>query len=222
MRAINGNINIDIKEIARRVDIFSTFMESFNRCTGLPPAMANLHNRLMALEEKQSTREVKQKQPSTPVDVDTLIEVVDEPVNNHYDELKHKVHELEQRITSLTETKQEPKSTISNMNSMIIQLNKTLEDTIKRVHELEKKLNALQSTASNNGDCVTHAELKDTEKRIVKELTDKLDAEIIGAEERFDEKLKESIDAIKLDEAVVDDEEEDEEEDGINDCIDMD
>ena len=222
MRAINGNINIDIKEIARRVDIFASFMESFNRCTNLPPAMANLHNRLMALEAKQSTRDAKQEPSSTPVDVDTLIEVVDEPVDDHYGELKRKVHELEQRITALAETKQEPNRALSDMNTMIIQLNKTLEDTIKRVHELEKKLNAPQADASNNGDCVTHAELKDAEKRIVKELTDKLDAEIISAEERFDEKLKESIDAIKLDEAVGDDEEEEEEEDALNECIDMD
>ena len=221
MRAINGNINVDIKEIARRVDIFASFMESFNRCTDLPPAMANLHNRLMALEAKQSTRDVRQEQPSTPVDVDTLIEVIDEPVDDHYNELKRKVYELEQRIAALTDAKQELNRASSNMNTMIIQLNKTLEDTIKRVHELEKKLNAPQSIASNNGDCVTHAELKDTEKRIVKELTDKLDAEIISAEERFDEKLKESIDAIKLDEAIGDDEEE-EEEDALNECIDMD
>lgn len=184
--------------------------------------MANLHNRLMALEAKQTNGDAKQEPSSTPVDVDTLIEVVDEPVNDHYDELKRKVHELEQRIAALTEIKQEPNHTSSNTNDMVIQLNKTLEDTIKRIHELEKKLNAPKSTASNNGDCVTHAELKDTEKRIVKELTDKLDAEIIGAEERFDEKLKESIDAIKLDEAIGDDEEEDEEEDDVNGCIDMD
>ena len=231
-----------INELTRRQHIFSNFMESFNTGIALPPIMVSYGRRIKALET------AVKKAPETPIvdkkpaDVDSLIETVDEPLIKecpHRARMEATIKELGERITKLNGIVDDKNKEIAKLGASIIQLNASLEDTIKRVHELSKQVQE-RSTVSTEPASVeqkeisvdtssfaTKEELKATEKRIVKELTDKLDAEMIDAEERFDEKIKASIEPIKLalDETIggeEEDGEEDEEEEDLDGVIDMD
>jgi hypothetical protein len=207
-------------------------MESFNTGIALPPVMANMHNRVTAIEEKlnlskeSAPRSVPE--PVKPAPVEDLIETVSEPIVTRKDfELKAEatVKELTTTVAALEKLVNEKLKKVELHNATIIQLNKTMEETINRVHSLEKRSTTPSTEIS--GDFATKQELKDTEKRIVKELTDKIDAEMIDAEDRFDEKLKTSMETLKLaiEETVGDEEEdaeEDNEEEDIDGVIDMD
>ena len=224
-------------EIVRRQNIFSNFMESFNTGIALPPVMAKMHNRVTAIEEKLNlSKESTPRSVPEPVkpalvkeSVEDLIETVSEPIVTRKDfELKAEatVRELTATVAALEKSVNEKLKKVELLNATIIQLNKTMEETINRVHSLEKR--SMAPSSEPTGDFATKQELKDTEKRIVKELTDKIDAEMIDAEDRFDEKLKASMETLKLaiEETVGDDEEEDAEEDNeeedIDGVIDMD
>lgn len=211
-------------EMARRQNIFSSFMESFNTGIALPPVMAKMHNRITAIEEKlnlskeSAPRSVPEPVKPAPVkeSVEDLIETVPEPIVTRKDfELKTEatVKEFTAKVTALEKLVNEKLKKVELLNATINQLNKTMEETINRVHSLEKRSTA--PSAEISGDFATKQELKDTEKRIVKELTDKIDAEMIDAEDRFNEKIKASMETLKLaiEETVGDDEEEDAEED---------
>lgn len=205
----NANITDNyIREIVRRQHIFSTFMESFNTGVALPPVMANVIKRVSKIEE-QANADVTPRSTSV---IETE-ETVAKPCP-----FKAKCEELTNKITVLEAIAKEQGKLITDMNRSIIQLNAALEETLKRIHSMENR-----TTTPVSGDVVTKSELHAAEKRITKELTDKLDAEMIDADERFTEKLNESINALKglLDEATGDDEEE-EEEDVPEDVIDMD
>lgn len=233
------NNTTDIKligELSRRQHIFSNFMESFNTGNLLPPVMVNVRKRIEALEAAKNIPEASSEPVNTvesPPDVDTLIETVDEPLIKecpHRARMEATIKEMGDKITKLNDTINAKDKEIVKLNTAIIQLNASLEDVIKRVHELSKQVQEkpVESTPVEQNDTsmfATKVELKDTEKRIVKELTDKIDAEMIDAEERFDEKIKASVESIKLalDETVggEEDDEEDEEED-IDAVIDMD
>ena len=218
----------------------SNFMESFNTGIRLPPVMANITRRVEDLEGARNTTDIsktseRNMSEQKEVTVDSLIETVDEPMikNCPYREkIEHSVREVNAEIAQLKDSIASKNKTITELNRIVIQLNETLEETINRVHSLEKKLNEIPTNSPstvdkgsehiNTAEFVTKKELLATEKRIVKELTDKIDAEMIDAEERFDEKIKASTDAIKmaLDETIGDDEEDEEEDvDGV---IDMD
>ena len=207
---MHSNTNITdnyIREIVRRQHIFSTFMESFNTGVALPPVMANVINRVSRIEE-QRTGEVKDRSTSV---IETE-ETAEKPCP-----FKAKCDELSSRIIVLENITRQQGKLIADTNRSMIQLNAALEEALKRIHSLENR-----PTTSVSGDVVTKSDLQAAEKRITKELTDKIDAEIIDADERFTEKLTESIAAVK---ALIDeddeDEEEDEEEDGLDDVIDM-
>ena len=213
-------------EMVRRMQIFSSFMESFNTGVAMPPVMVRLHKRMDAVEEKLQTP--KDSTP-TPVQsketVEDLIETVDEreiTTNDFQCKAESTIKELTATVNALDKLVNEKLKKVDLLNSTIIQLNKTMEETIKRVHSLEKHSTTPVST-DVSGDYATKQELKDTEKRIVKELTDKIDAEMIDAEERFDEKLKTSIENIKdVLEETIGEEEEDNEEEDIDGVIDTD
>jgi chromosome segregation ATPase len=227
-------------------------MESFNTGVRLPPVMANITRRVEELEShvKETDRDistestnVQSKQDSVdkhdsqrPIEVESLIETVEEPMIKdcpHREKIERSIRELEGKITKVNGIIEDKNKEISKLNSSIIQLNSALEEAIKRIHSLEKQMQekSVESSVkieehpktSDTTDFVTKKELKDTENRIVKELTDKIDAELIDAEERFDEKLKASTEAIKLalDETIGGDEEEDDEEEDIEGVIDM-
>ena len=213
-------------ELVRRQMIFSSFMESFNTGEAMPPVMVRLHKRLNAVEEKLQTPE---DSTSTPAPVKETVEDLIETVDNREittDDFARKaestINDLTVMVTALDKLVNEKLKKVDLLNASIIQLNKTMEETINRVHSLENR-SASPVSAEPTGDLATKQELKDTEKRIVKELTDKIDAEMIDAEERFDEKLKASIESIKdtLEDAVGE-EEEDDEEDDVDGVIDMD
>ena len=213
-------------ELIRRQMIFSSFMESFNTGEAMPPVMVRFHKRLDAVEEKLQTHK---ESTSTLVPVkesaEDLIETVDESeitTNAFQRKAESTIKELTTTVTALDKLVKEKLKQVEILNTSIIQLNKTMEETINRVHSLEKR-SATPVSAEPTGDFATKQELKDTEKRIVKELTDKIDAEMIDAEERFDEKLKSSIESIKdtLEETVGEEEEDGEEED-VDGVIDMD
>ena len=235
-----------VNELTRRQHIFSGFMESFNTGIALPPVMVSYGRRIEALET------AVKKAPETsvetnviddkPVDVDSLIETVDEPLIKecpHRARMEATIKELGDKITKLNNIVDAKDKEIAKLNTSILQLNASLEDTVKRVHELSKKIQE-RSTATIEPSSTTQKEisvdisafatkeeLKSTEKRIVQELTDKIDAEMIDAEERFDEKIKTSIETIKLalDETVgweEEDGEEDDEEEDLDGVIDMD
>lgn len=220
-------------EIVRRQSIFASFMESFNTGIALPPVMAQIHNRLTTIEQQIKPNENQEKSiETTPVNetVEDLIETVDERAVTCKDfELKAEstVKELTVTVSALEKIVDEKLKKIELLNASTIQLNKTMEETIMRVHALEKR-EPTPVITEQTGDFATKQDLKDTEKRIIKDLTDKIDAELIDAEERFDEKLKTSLDTIKLalDETIGGDEEEDGEEDNeeedIDGVIDMD
>lgn len=224
-------------EIVRRQNIFASFMESFNTGIALPPVMANMHNRVTAIEEKiniskeTAPRSVPEPVKPAPVkeSVEDLIETVSEPIVTRKDfELKAEatVRELTSTVAALEKLVNEKLKKVELLNATIIQLNKTMEETINRVHSLEKR-STTPASIEQTGDFATKQELKDTEKRIVKELTDKIDAEMIDAEDRFDEKIKTSIETLKLaiEETVgaeEEDAEEDNEEEDIDGVIDMD
>ena len=218
-------------EIVRRQQVFSSFMESFNTGIALPPVMAKMHNRVTAIEEKlQTPKDSVPTVVSMPVkeNVEDLIETVDEhTVTRSAFEAKaeNTIKELTVMVSALDKLVNEKLKKVDLLNTSIIQLNKTLEETINRVHTLENRVVTPAST-DVTGDFATKQELKDTEKRIVKDLTDKIDAEMIDAEERFTEKLKTSIESIKdaLEETVgeEEDDEENEEEDDVDGVIDMD
>lgn len=215
-------------EIVRRQQIFSSFMESFNTGIALPPVMAKMHNRVTAIEEKlQTPNDSVPTIISKPVkeNVEDLIETVDEhTVTRSAFEAKaeNTIKELTVMVSALDKLVNEKLKKVDLLNTSIIQLNKTLEETINRVHTLENRAVAPTLTESS-GDFATKQELKDTEKRIVKDLTDKIDAEMIDAEERFTEKLKTSIkDALEETVGEEEDDEENEEEDDVDGVIDMD
>ena len=236
MRANSATDVRFISELSRRQTIFSNFMESFNTGTMLPPVMVNLRKRVEALEAAKTIPEATPEQATaveSQQDVDTLIETVDEPLIKecpHRARMEATIKEMGDRITKLNDTINAKDKEIAKLNTSIIQLNASLEDAIKRINEISKQVQARPSESASVEQIDTSAfatkqELKDTEKRIVKELTDKIDAEMIDAEERFDEKIKASIEPIKLalDETVggeEEDGEEDEEED-IDAVIDM-
>ena len=211
-------------EMIRRQQIFSNFMESFNTGIAMPPVMVQFYKRLNAVEEKLQTP--KDSTPSSaPVkeSVDDLIETVDKheiTSNDFQRKAESTIKELTATVAALDKLVNEKLKKVELLNATIIQLNKTMEETINRVHSLEKRP-ATPASTDVTGDFATKQELKDTEKRIVKELTDKIDAEMIDAEERFNEKLKASIESINdtLEETV--DEEEDDEEEDIDGVIDM-
>lgn len=224
-----------INELTRRQHIFSSFMESFNTGIALPPIMVNYGRRIEALETS-----VKKSPETTiidekPADVDSLIETVDEPLIKecpHRARIEGAIKEMSDRITILNGIIENKDKEITTLKSSIIQLNSSLEDTIKRVHELSKQIQerstiSTEPSSTTQKDVpafVTKEELKSTEKRIVKELTDKIDAELIDAEERIDEKIKASIETIKLaiDEPVGEEEEDgEEEEEDLDGVIDM-
>ena len=211
-------------EMVRRQQIFSSFMESFNTGIAMPPVMVQFHKRLNTVEEKLHTP--KDSTP-TPVkeSVEDLIETVDErevTANDFQRKAESTIKELTATVTALDKLVNEKLKKIDLLNASIIQLNKTMEETINRVHSLEKR-SVTPASTDVTGDFATKQELKDTEKRIIKELTDKIDAEMIDAEERFDEKIKSSIENIKdAIEETIDEEEEDGEEEDINGVIDMD
>ena len=213
-------------EMVRRVNIFSSFMESFNTGIAMPPVMAQFHKRLNAVEKQLET-----PKDSTPISahvketVEDLIETVDEreiTANDFQRKAETTIKELTTTVTALDKLVNEKLKKIDLLNASIVQLNRTMEETINRVHSLEKR-SPTPASAEVTGDYATKQELKDTEKRIVKELTDKLDAEMIDAEERFDEKLKASIETVKesLGETIGEEEEDGEEED-LDGVIDMD
>jgi chromosome segregation ATPase len=225
-----------INELSRRQHIFSNFMESFNTGAMLPPVMVNVYKRIEALETAKKIPDVTPEPVNTvesQQNVDTLIATVDEPLIKecpHRAHMEATIKEMRDKIAKLTEIINGKDKEITKLNTSIIQLNASLEDVIKHVHELSKQAQAkpVEITPVEQNDTsmfATKVELKDTEKRIVKELTDKIDAEMIDAEERFEEKIKTSIETIKLalDETVggeEEDAEEDEEED-IDVVIDM-
>lgn len=189
-----------------------------------------------------------------PPSVDSLIETVEEPMIKdcpHREKIEHSVRELTSKVNELNGVIDDKDKQITKLNTSIIQLNTTLEEAIRRIHTLEKQMqentqmmakespvasdertpSRIHSEVTSDAQSIdtsnfaTKQELKDTEKRIIKELTDKIDAELIDAEERFDAKLKESTEAIKLalDETIGGElEEEDEEEEDIDGVIDMD
>jgi uncharacterized coiled-coil protein SlyX len=226
-------------------------MESFNTGIRLPPVMANITRRVEELESniKVTDKTVSKENTniglnpnqvdkrSRPMEIESLIETVEEPLIKdcpHREKIERSIRELEGKLTKVNGIIEDKNKEIAKLNSSVIQLNSTLEEAIKRIHSLEKQMQEKpiessvkteeQQNIIDTTDFVTKKELKDTEKRIIKDLTDKIDAEMIDAEERFDEKLKASTDAIKLalDEAVGDDEEEDdEEEEDIDGVIDM-
>lgn len=227
-----------ISELSRRQQIFSSFMESFNTGARLPPVMVNVYKRIEALESNvKKAPETTAEQiniAETPATVDSLIETVEEPLIKecpHRARMEAIIKELNDKVTKLNSIVNDKNKEIAKINTSIIQLNAALEDVIKRVHELSKQERKVEPAPVEHTDSAidtslfaTKVELKDTEKRIVKELTDKIDAEMIDAEERFDEKIKTSIDSIKaaLDETIGDaDEEEDEEEEDVDGVIDM-
>ena len=230
-----------ISELTRRQSIFSSFMESFNTGVALPPVMVRYGRKIEALEaaiKKEPETSVETKVvDKKPADVESLIETVDEPLITecpHRARMEATIKEMGDRITKLNNTVNDKNKEIAKLNTAIVQLNASLEDTIKRVHELSKQMQERSTAVStpqteisvDTSAFATKDELKSAEKRIVKELTDKIDAELIDAEERFDEKIKASIETIKLalDEAVGEEEdgdEEDEEED-LDAVIDMD
>ena len=215
-------------EMVRRVNIFSSFMESFNTGEAMPPVMVRFHKRLNAVEEKLQTPKDSTPTPAPVKEtVEDLIETVDErevTANDFQRKAETTIKELTTTVTALDKLVNEKLKKIDLLNASIIQLNKTMEETINRVQSLEKR-SATPASAEVAGDFATKQELKDTEKRIVKELTDKLDAEMIDAEERFDEKLKASIATVKesLEESLGEEEEDDDgEEEDIDGVIDMD
>ena len=235
-----------INELTRRQHIFSSFMESFNTGMALPPVMVSYGRRIEALEssvkkapETPATSKVADEKPA---DVDSLIETVDEPLIKecpHRARMESTIKELGDKVTKLNCVVDDKNKEIAKLNTSIIQLNASLEDTIKRVHELSKQVQERSTVSIEPSSVVqkeisvdtsafaTKEELRSTEKRIIKELTDKIDAEMIDAEERFDEKIKTSIETIKLalDETVgeeEDGEEEDDEEEDLDGVIDMD
>ncbi len=227
MRA-NSLVNDKLtSEMVRRVNIFSSFMESFNtgKLETMPPVMVRLHKRMDAVEEKLQTP--KDSTPtSAPVkeSLEDLIETVDErkiTADDFQRKAESTIKELTATVAALDKLVNEKLKKVDLLNTAIIQLNKTMEETINRVHSLEKR-SATPASTDVTGDFATKQELKDTEKRIVKELTDKIDAEMIDAEERFDEKIKASIETVKesLEETIG--EEEDDEEEDIDGVIDMD
>ena len=201
----NTNITDNyLREIVRRQHIFSTFMESFNTGVALPPVMANVINRVSKIEE-QARPEVTERSTSV---IETE-ETIEKPCP-----FKAKCEELTNRVSVLETVTRQQSKLIADTNRSMIQLNAALEEAIKRIHSLENR-----PSTPISGDVVTKRELQAAEKRITKELTDKIDAEIIDADERFTEKLTESIAAVK---ALIDnDDEEEEEEDGLDDVIDM-
>ena len=210
-------------EMIRRQQIFSSFMESFNTGKAMPPVMVHLHKRIDAVEKTLLIPKDPIPNPA-PIkeSVDDLIETVDEreiTANDFACKAETTINELTAMVAALDKLVNEKLKKVDLLNASIIQLNKTMEETINRVHSLEKRSTV---PAEQTGDFATKQELKDTEKRIVKELTDKIDAEMIDAEERFDEKLKSSIENIKesLEETIG--EEEDDEEEDIDGVIDMD
>lgn len=233
-----------INELTRRQHIFSSFMESFNNGIALPPIMVSYGRRIEALEtavkKAPETPVVSKAVDEKPADVDSLIETVDEPLIKecpHRARMEATIKELSDRISKLNGIVDDKNKEIVKLNASIIQLNASLEDTIKRVHELSKQVQERSTVTTEPASVeqkeisidtsafVTKEELKSAEKRIIKELTDKIDAEMIDAEERFDEKIKASIETIKLalDETICEEEdgEEDEEED-LDGVIDMD
>ena len=213
-------------ELVRRQQIFSSFMESFNTGIAMPPVMAQFHKRLNAVEKHL---EIPKDSTPTPAPVketvEDLIETVDEreiTTNDFQRKAESTIKELTATVTALDKLVNEKLKKIDLLNASIIQLNKTVEETINRVQSLEKR-SATPASTDITGDFATKQELKDTEKRIVKELTDKLDAEMIDAEERFDEKLKASIETVKESlEETIGEEEEDGEEEDIDGVIDTD
>ncbi len=238
-----------LAELTRRQTIFSNFMESFNTGVALPPVMVRYNRRIEALEsainkEPETSNAQVKHTPATekPVDVDSLIETVDEPPVTecpHRARIEATIKEMRDRINKLNGIVDDKNKEIARLNTSIVQLNASLEDTVKRVHELSKQMqdhvSFVPSEAASTPQkeisvdtsvFATKDELKSTEKRIVKELTDKIDAELIDAEERFDEKIKASIETIKLalDETVGEEEdgEEDDEEEDLEAVIDMD
>lgn len=215
-------------EMVRRVNILSSFMESFNTGIAMPPVMVRLHKRINAVEEKLCTPKDSTPTPATIKEsVEDLIETVDEreiTTNEFQRKAESTIKELTDTVTALDKLVSEKLKKIDLLNASIIQLNKTVEETINRVHSLENRSTTPAST-NVTGDFATKQELKNTEKRIVKELTDKIDAEMIDAEERFNEKLKASIETIKesLEETVGEEEDdEDNEEEDIDGVIDTD
>ena len=212
-------------EIIRRQQIFSSFMESFNTGVAMPPVMVQFHKRLNVVEEKiQTTKDSTPTPAPIKESVEDLIETVDEceiTTNDFQRKAESTIKDLTATVAALDKLVNEKLKKVDLLNASIIQLNKTMEETINRVHSLEKRPVTPVST-DVIGDFATQQELKDTEKRIVKELTDKIDAEMIDAEERFNEKIKASIENIKdaLEETIGEEEEDNEEED-IDDVIDM-
>lgn len=233
MRVNSTTSDKAVSEIIRRQNIFNNFMESFNTGNALPPVMANIRRRVESLEETVNGMNKNKESSVVPVKeeptVDSLIETVEEPVNAcpHREKIERAIREMENKITKLNGIIDGKDKEITKLNSAIVQLNKTIEELVLRVHSIEtieRSDKPVSTEAIDTTGFATKKELKDSEKRIIKDLTDKIDTEIINAEERFDEKIKASMDTIKaaLDETIGGDEEEEDEEEDIDGVIDMD
>lgn len=209
-------------ELIRRQSIFSSFMESFNTGVALPPVIAQMHNRITGIEQK--LQPPTKPTIKTPVNesVEDLIETVDEREVSRDDferKAEDTVKELTVMVASLEKLVNEKLKKVELLNASIIQLNKTVDETIRRVQALETRPEASVESVPS-GDFATKKELKATENRIINKLTEQIDAEIINAEERFDEKLKTVME--HLDESGEDGEEDSTEEEDIDGVIDMD
>lgn len=205
-----GDISTRIQLLERNINVISRFMESFNHGTALPPAMINAFRRIEAVEtEMKKMKENEKKKPvrteEKKTGVDAVIETTEIVSRDEKCPLKTAVDtviadvkkirvDLDDRNKDIGIKLQEftkMETEIEKLSGFIKNLQEQLDESRKLIEELKaaQLTESVSSVVEGGCDGVSHGELnaamKKQKEEIINEVTDKIDEEIIGLEERL-------------------------------------